>query len=192
MVRWCLKMNEHRKKIILSEIKYWKQKKLLPAHYCDFLIMLYAGGDEEEEEEVKVSTSFLSREKKKQKWGIAIFLLLTMLLSASLFIFKQYSMVLLSVSAIVLAIFLLYPIFNPLIRKSIIFPFIYISSAMLLLAMSFKIWNTFFSEQPMLLMGLLILNCALWLWAGRLLKLLYFTISGATGLLLIVGFLIFG
>ena len=37
-------MNPQRKRMIISEIKYWKQNKLLPAHYCDFLITLYAKG----------------------------------------------------------------------------------------------------------------------------------------------------
>ena len=39
-------MNETRKKIILHEIKYWKQSKLLPEQYCDFLLTLYSGGEE--------------------------------------------------------------------------------------------------------------------------------------------------
>ena len=41
----------------------------------------------------------------------------------------------------------------------------------------------------MLLIGLLMLNCVLWIFAGRRLQLLYFTISGVAGLLLIFGFL---
>ena len=40
-------MNPQRKRMIISEIKYWKQNKLLPEHYCDFLITLYAQGEDE-------------------------------------------------------------------------------------------------------------------------------------------------
>lgn len=183
-------MNEQRKKIIISEIKYWKQKKLLPAHYCDFLITLYARGERHEEEQVKISTSVLSREKKHQNWLITICLLLTVGMSTSLFIVEQSPLFLMAVSALILLALLLYPIFNQAIRQSTTLPFFYISSAMLLLAISFKLWSTYFSEQPILLMGLLLLNCALWLLTGRLLKLLYFTLSGAAGLLFIVGYLI--
>ena len=39
-------MNETRKKIIIQEIKYWKKSKLLPEKYCDFLLTLYSGGEE--------------------------------------------------------------------------------------------------------------------------------------------------
>lgn len=33
-------------KIILQEIQHWKKNKLLPEHYCDFLITLYTEGSE--------------------------------------------------------------------------------------------------------------------------------------------------
>lgn len=183
-------MNERRKTIIISEIKYWKQKKLLPAHYCDFLIMLYARGNESDEEEIKVSTSILSKEKKRRNSILVVILLLAMGLSAGLLMFDKYPILLLILSGLFVLILLLYPIFSSVMRKSTIFPFIYISSAMLLLIMSLKLWTTFFNDQPMYLVALLILNCSLWLFTGRFLKLIYFTISGAVGLLLIIGFLV--
>lgn len=37
-------MTNPRKKIILNEILFWKQNKLLPEHYCDFLAALYTEG----------------------------------------------------------------------------------------------------------------------------------------------------
>lgn len=69
-------------------------------------------------------------------------------------------------------------------------PFVYIIVSFMLLIMSLKLWFVFFDGHTMLLLGLLMLNCSLWLFAGRLLKLLYFTISGTAGLLLIIGFLL--
>lgn len=182
-------MNEQRKKIIITEINYWKQKKLLPAHYCDFLIALYARGNENEED-VKITESVLDKEKKRQHRIIGALLLFVAILSIGLFMFDQYPILTLGLSGMILLLFLLYPIFNPVIRKSAILPFIYISSAMLLLAMSLKIWIVFFSNQSMLLVGLLLLNCTLWLFAGRFLKLLYFTLSGVVGIILITIFLI--
>ena len=183
------KMNEQRKKIIISEIQYWKQKKLLPAHYCDFLIALYARGNESEDE-LEITQSVLEKEKKRQGRIIGTLLILGVILSAGIFVFDKYPILMLGLSGMILMVFLLYPILNPIIRKSAILPFIYISSAMLLLSMSLKLWNVFFSDQSMLLVGLLILNCILWLFAGRFLKLLYFTLSGAIGILLITLFLI--
>lgn len=181
-------MNEHRKKIIISEINYWKQKKLLPAHYCDFLIALYAGG-EEEEEEIKKTSSFLSGKKKSENRMIVMLFSVVAVFSALLLV-DVSPVLILGLSGLFLLLLLLYPIFRPAIRKSTVFPFIYITGALLLLAMSFKLWATFFGEQPLLLMGLLLLNCMIWVVMGRYLKLLYFTISGSLGLILIAGFLI--
>ena len=134
-------MNVQRKKIIMAEINYWKQNKLLPEHYCDFLITLYTEGDHEQE--ISATTdSILSKERKK-------------------------------------------------INNRVIFiQFLYILIAFAVLGMSLKLWTLFFEGQMMLLVGFLIVNCLLWLLAGRLLKLLYFTISGAAGLVLIVVFII--
>ena len=46
-VKEVVHMNETRKKIIIHEIKYWKQTNLLPEKYCDYLLTLYSGGEEE-------------------------------------------------------------------------------------------------------------------------------------------------
>ncbi|PKC51915.1 hypothetical protein RhiirA1_482678 [Rhizophagus irregularis] len=43
-------MPNTRKQIILNEILFWKQNKLLPEHYCDFLMTLYTEGEVEPEE----------------------------------------------------------------------------------------------------------------------------------------------
>ena len=39
-------MNDQRKKIILNEILYWKQNRMLPDTYCDYLLALYSEGEE--------------------------------------------------------------------------------------------------------------------------------------------------
>ena len=38
-------MNKQRKEIIIKEITYWKQSKLLPEHYCNYLLALYSEGE---------------------------------------------------------------------------------------------------------------------------------------------------
>ena len=133
-------MNAKRKKIIMTEINYWKQNKLLPEHYCDFLITLYTQGNHEHE--IRAVDAVLSKEKKK--------------INTRVFLIQ----------------------------------FLYIFIAFAVLGMSLTLWTLFFAGQMMLLVGFLIVNCLLWLLAGRLLKLLYFTISGAAGLVLIVVFII--
>ena len=56
--------------------------------------------------------------------------------------------------------------------------------------MSLKLWVSLFQENTMMLILLLALNCLLWLFAGKYLKLYYFLISGIAGLLVITGFVV--
>jgi hypothetical protein len=180
-------MNSQRKRMIISEIKYWKQNKLLPEHYCDFLITLYAQG--EDKKEMKTTEAILVKEKKKLNRTIIMLSILAIIVSGCMFVFIQYPGLTLALTAVVSFSFLLLTLSKSTIQLGIA-PFLYILTSFMLLLMSLKLWVVFFEGHTMLLIGLLILNCALWLFAGRLLKLLYFTISGAAGLLLIIGFLL--
>ena len=38
-------MNQEQKKLMIQEIRKWKETRILPAEYCDFLMNLYAEGD---------------------------------------------------------------------------------------------------------------------------------------------------
>lgn len=42
-------MNKQRKETIIHEIKYWKESRLLPERYCDYLLALYTEGAETDE-----------------------------------------------------------------------------------------------------------------------------------------------
>lgn len=44
-------LNKQRKEVIIKEISYWKQSKLLPEHYCNYLLALYSEGENNVETE---------------------------------------------------------------------------------------------------------------------------------------------
>ena len=181
-----------KKQIIISEIRYWKSNKLLPEHYCDFLITLYSQGEETDEDAEQQSCT-LQVERRKRRTKQVMILLISLLLagaaSVAMFVLKEYPTITLLVAAVLAVIFLALVSGKTFIKKGFA-PFLYISMAFLLLMMSLKIWTAFFNGDTTLLIGLLVLNCGLWLFTGRVLKLLYFTISGALGLLTVVAFLI--
>ncbi|MDV6377930.1 hypothetical protein ORD22_06595 [Sporosarcina sp. GW1-11] len=185
-------MTKEKKQIIISEIRYWKQNKLLPEHYCDFLITLYAQGEDPDEVAEK-KTSTLQKERRQLRTKQLMILLFSLLLagvaSAAMFLYTEYPMVTLVAAALLAFSFLLIVSRKSFIRNGFA-PFLYISLAFLLLMMSLKIWTVYFNADTTLLIGLLMLNCSLWLFTGRVLKLLYFTISGSLGLLTIIAFLI--
>ena len=115
--------------------------------------------------------------------------ILAIIVSGGMFVFIQYPGLTLVLTAAVSLSFLLLTLHKSTSQMGVA-PFLYILASFMLLLMSLKLWDVFFEGHTMLLIGLLILNCALWLFAGRMLKLQYFSISGAAGLLLITGFLL--
>ncbi|MCM3756976.1 hypothetical protein M3197_05680 [Sporosarcina aquimarina] len=182
-------MNAQRKRIIISEIHYWKKNRLLPEQYCDFLITLYAQGDAEAATNVQVEKAILEKERYTVTKKMILLVILAAGLSALMFTIVKYPIIMIATASIfVLGLIVRLLISKPL--RSALIPFTYIIAAFMLLALSLKVWFAFFEGETMLLVGILMLNSILWLFAGRLLKLLYFTISGSVGLLMIIGFLL--
>lgn len=182
-------MDNQRKQIIISEIKHWKESKLLPEHYCDFLLALYSRGEELDDSNSKPFVPVLSQQKNKTNKTILYLLLLVVFCTLSLFLFDNGSTLAFSVSVATLLSLLVYAR-SANAKKSESVPFIYIASAFILLMLSLKLWTVYFEGQTILLIGLLIVNCLLWIIAGRVLNLIYFIISGIAGILLMAFFLI--
>ncbi|MEH6940009.1 hypothetical protein V7056_19515, partial [Bacillus sp. JJ664] len=38
-------MDQQRKQIIIKEIKFWKENRMLPEQYCDYLLSIYTEGE---------------------------------------------------------------------------------------------------------------------------------------------------
>ncbi|WOV85526.1 hypothetical protein PGH26_06220 [Sporosarcina jeotgali] len=182
-------MNVQRKRIIISEIHYWKKNRLLPEHYCDFLITLYAQGETEAATSIKNERGILEKERSSITKKMILLAILAAGLSALMFTIGNYPIIMISAASIFVLGLLVRLLMSKPFRSALI-PFTYIISAFMLLGISLKVWFAFFEGETMLLLGILMLNSILWLFAGRLLKLLYFTISGAAGLLMVIGFLL--
>lgn len=182
-------MNLQRKRIIMSEIHYWKKNRLLPEHYCDFLLTLYAQGNADAAAEEKIEKAILEKERSGITKRMILLGLLAISFFALLFITDNYPVMMISFASVFLVGLLVKVMLSDSFRSALI-PFTYIISAFLLLGISLKVWFVFFENETMVLLGILMLNSILWLFAGRMLRLLYFTISGAAGLLMIIGFLL--
>jgi len=181
-------MNSKRKQIIMSEITYWKENKLLPEHYCDFLISLYSQGEEESVERI-VPQSILALEKNKLRRTLIVLTILALIASISMFIVPIDPLITLFLSSILFITYLIFAI-RSTFNKHRIAPFLYILSAFMLLVLSMNLWSTYFNGNSIFLMVILIFNCIAWLLAGKYLKLTYFLISGIAGLLVISGFIL--
>jgi hypothetical protein len=186
-----LDMSLQRKQIIMNEISFWKKNKLLPEHYCDFLLALYAQGENNGDEQTENSSKAVLAKKQKTKVILyTIIGLLTAILLASLFVATTAIFIPIILVAIAILSFL-YIAIKLVKNKSVMAPLLFVFSALLLLALSFKVWDIYFGDNPLLLIGLIFGNCLLWLFSGLLMKLVYFSISGILGILLIIGYFIF-
>lgn len=183
-------MSVQRKQIILNEIAFWKKNKLLPEHYCDFLTALYAQGEEvADDRKEKHSEAILAKEKKNISLLYVVLGIVTILLIASLILITTAAFIPIIASGIAICAFLY--IASKLARtKSVMTPLLFVFSALLLLGISFKVWDVYFYDYPSVLIGLIIANCLLWLFSGLLLKLVYFSISGIVGTVLIIFYVI--
>ena len=170
-------MNE-KKKIIINEILFWKQNQMLPEHYCDYLLALYSQGEEIPIQRI-LSTS--------KQTSFLFWLLSIVLIAISLFViyFTELSFVLqtaiLACFVVFLSVVAIY--FS---KKGNTMPILYVSSAVLLLIFSMELNKYLFGNNLTGLYIMLSLNCVLWMYIGKKLKLLYFSISGWMGAAILI------
>lgn len=183
-----IKMIDSRKKIILNEILFWKQNKLLPEHYCDFLATLYSEGEDyEKQDDLSHKQAVLSVEKRNR-----ILISLGLFISVITILYVLFTITTMiwfvSIGVGVIALALIIAAFKMAKNKSLLAPILHIVAALLILGLSVKVCLTYFDGNNIALYGFLILNSVLWLISGLKLKLVYFTVSGALGILVIIGF----
>jgi hypothetical protein len=165
--------------IIINEIRFWKQNKMLPDHYCDYLLALYNQGEDLEE-----------TGSKKSKIPMTAFftsVLVIALIPFSLFViyFTELSFVL---QTAILAGFVVLLIFSGIYysNKELVLPVILITTAMIVLIYSIHLSDSIFRGSQFVTYVVLFCNCFLWLLSGIYLRLLYFTIAGVAGLFILI------
>ncbi|EDL64462.1 hypothetical protein [Bacillus sp. SG-1] len=165
--------------IIINEILFWKQNKMLPDHYCDYLLALYNQGEDMEN---------MDRKKSKRLPAVLFSSALFMsLIPFSLFViyFTELSFVL---QTAILTGFVVLLIFAAIYysKKEIISPVIYITTAIIVLIYSVNFSDAIFQGDKLITYIILFCNCFLWSLAGLYFKMLYFTIAGAAGILILI------
>lgn len=179
-------MSNPRKQIIMNEITFWKKNKMLPEHYCDFLMTLYTEGNHSDEQiKGNASLSIKGKEQRKNKaltFGLpfAAFLLVVLLFAIEIEGIVIAIVGLAAVASLVAALVMAK-------RKTVFIPVLQLTSALLFLGVSVKISATYFAGNNTALYGLLAMNCLMWVISGLKTKVLYFTISGGFGLIAMVG-----
>jgi hypothetical protein len=170
-------MDEQRRKIITSEINYWKQNRMLPEHYCNFLLNLYTEGGSGQAE--PTITRFFPLSKL-----LTLFMLGLLSLSIFLFYFTELSLILQTALMIIFGISSLITA-GYLISKSFFEVIPLLASALVLLLTTVNASEILFPDKAYVLFFVTAVNCLLWLAAGMKWNLVSFKISGIAGLIIL-------
>ncbi|MFO1443434.1 hypothetical protein KDN24_09470 [Bacillus sp. Bva_UNVM-123] len=170
-------MNENKKNIIINEIIHWKNTRMLPEHYCDFLLALYTEGNQPNE--------IKEKNRKVPYWKNYYLFLLLIPFTMFLIHFTELPINLQMAFSIIFVlagiIFTYY--FS---KKGLFLQIPLITSALILLLTSVEFISRLYPGNLTILYSNLVFNCLVWLLTGWKLKLLSFTISGLLGIVLLV------
>ncbi|WP_449537007.1 hypothetical protein [Ferdinandcohnia sp. Marseille-Q9671] len=166
-------MNQDRKKIILNEILYWRDNKLLPETYCNFLITLYSEG-----EGVEASKPSTSVTGKTYVYLFGIGLLLPFLFLVTYF--TEISPIL---QMVINFIFIIICILSVILNRNnpLLLHLGTIILALFILILSVNGSEMFFKGQGVYLLFTVLLNCVAWLFIGVFSKKKYFLFAGLIG-----------
>ena len=167
-------MNETRKKIILNEILYWKQTRILPEKYCDYLLALYSEGD------IELQTATEPPKKKGRFFLIEILISLILITALIVNYFTEVKTAMqMSLFTFFICLLLGITYYQHQKQKPLLYPLI--ATAFVLLLMSVRTWELFFYSQILYLYVILFCNCFIWLIVGKRMRYLYFTVAGWLG-----------
>ncbi|MGM9922868.1 MAG: hypothetical protein ACI35R_01300 [Bacillus sp. (in: firmicutes)] len=171
-------MDEKRKKIILNEIHYWKETRILPEQYCNYLLALYSEGSEQERTPAAV--------KRKP---IFSYLYIVLMIASALIVnyFTENNLSLqIPLYLFFIGVLVAIMIFNISKQRSLLIPLLAIAFLVVLLIVD--VWRYFFPNQALVLYGALFLNCVVWMVIGKMLKLQYFLTAAVFGFIAIAYF----
>ncbi|WP_077618835.1 hypothetical protein [Bacillus sinesaloumensis] len=166
-------MNQDRKKIIVNEILYWRENRLLPEAYCNFLLSLYTEG-----EGITPPATKSTPTRKTFFTILGIGLLLPVLFLVTYF--TEISPIL---QMVINFIFLIVCILGLVINRknSLLIHIGSIILALLILLFSVNVSEHFFNGQGFYLFGIILSNCISWVLIGVFSRKKYFLIAGILG-----------
>ncbi|MCM3761487.1 hypothetical protein M3212_11900 [Alkalihalobacillus oceani] len=182
-------MNEQRKATIINEIKYWKQSKLLPDQYCDYLLTLYTEGEPELEQEPEQKRSLPLRFQPNRTLLICIIVQALFLLALLVIYFTEFPLGLQISSGIFFTIAIIL-LANQTKRQALALTYVYLlEAAVLFFLITIHAVGTIFAGEAMYIALATFVHCLAWFLIGWKWKLRFFTIASLLGGLLLLYFL---
>ncbi|MCA1031780.1 hypothetical protein LCL95_12165 [Bacillus timonensis] len=172
-------MEPSRKKVIINEISHWKENKLLPEHYCNFLLTLYSQGEFEQDQEMK---------KKTKIAAMTIFICSFIVFLFLTFLVIYFTEMFLNLQIPIFIIFLIVCLLLGFFFKKNIFiqHFIFIVTALILLLFSVQITDIYLSNDRVAMYVTLLINSCIWVFIGQFSGKKYFLISGIIAIIILI------
>ncbi|WP_285768942.1 hypothetical protein [Peribacillus sp. SI8-4] len=175
-------MDEMRKKIIIQEINAWKESRMLPEQYCNYLLTLYSEGESPH------AVTDANRKEKK-----SLFSLLWIGALFAFIVFLNYfteipirmQMLLTTISIIIFGLMA-----RRLIGRKLIFQMALIGMVLSFLLLTVSLADFMAPGKAGVLYFILFLNCGFWIVLGVRLKLAHFWIAGGLGAAVTLYFLL--
>ncbi|YCI75445.1 hypothetical protein M1D47_17610 [Bacillus sp. R1-10] len=175
-------MDEMRKKIIIQEINSWKESRMLPEQYCNYLLALYGQG------ELPPSKSNETASRKNDIFfGVLIGTFFAFIVFLNYFteITIRMQMLMTTISILVFGLAV-----RRIKGRKIIFQMALMGMVLSLLLLTVSLAEFMAPGKAGILYIFLFINCGLWILLGNKLKLLHFSIAGSLGALVTLYFLI--
>ncbi|AOH55738.1 hypothetical protein ABE28_015360 [Peribacillus muralis] len=176
-------MDETRKKIIIQEINAWKESRMLPEQYCNYLLALYSEGDRP----ASPSSHKIQKGKKdlfSMLWIGALFAFIVFL-NYFTEIPIRMQMLLTTISIIVFGLMV-----RRFIGRKLVFQMALMGMTLTLLLLTVSLADFIAPGKVGILFMFLFLNCGSWIFLGVRLKLLHFSIAGGLGAAVTLYFLL--
>jgi hypothetical protein len=181
-------MDQDRRAIIIKEIQYWKRSKLLPEHYCDFLLNLYNSGQGEASAARDRSSIVAVRDRGGWLWIAAIGIIaIAAIFALNFSVFPTPLQIAVSVLFVIALI-----IFGIKIASRSM-PVAYLSlgaGCLLMLIAGEWLLIQHGHEDSGWAIGYLALCCLVWTVIGAYLRLAFLSFSGMTGILFVYAWLL--
>jgi hypothetical protein len=181
-------MDQDKRAIIIREIQYWKRNRLLPEHYCDFLLNLYGSGQAESGAARERSAVAAMRDGGGLLWIAATGILVTIAIFALNFNVFPLPLQMMASLLFVISLF----IFGVKVASRSL-PIAYLSlgaGCLLMLIVGEWLLIDHVSGQPGWAIGYLAFCCLIWTIFGAWLRLAFLSFSGLTGMLFVYAWLL--
>ncbi len=176
-------MDQQRKQIIIKEIKFWKENRMLPEQYCDYLLSIYTEG------ELKDNSQIFGYHKLWALLGVLPILMIPFV--TYLLYFTELS---LNLQILIFLSVFLFLVINAVLltSKKLIWRHItYLVIAIIILELIVEGVGTLINLSATVMGIILFVNCTLWIVIGFLKKLTYFIYSGVSLIILSIAYILY-